>query len=231
MPYTYYYGFDPLYLMLVLPAILISLFAQIKVSTSFSKYSKIAAPLTGEEAARRVLEINGVTGVRIERVKGNLSDHYDPKTNTIRLSETVYSANSIAAVGVAAHEAGHAVQYALGYSPIKLRSVIYPISSIGSKLSIPLVIAGIIFSFPILIDVGIIFFILALVFQLITLPVEFNASRRAIDAIENGYILSNTADVKGAKKVLTAAAMTYVAAVIVSLAQLLRLLALASRRD
>ena len=232
MPYSYYYGFDPLYLILVLPAILISLIAQIRVSSSFSKYSKVFAPLTGEEAARKVLEMNGVTGVRIERVKGNLSDHYNPKTNTIRLSETVYSANTIAAVGVAAHEAGHAVQYALGYSPIKLRSVIYPVSSIGSKLSVPLVIAGIIFSFPILIDIGIIFFILALIFQLVTLPVEFNASKRALQSLEEGLILPNPQDLKGAKKVLSAAAMTYVAAVIVSLAQLLRLLAIAgNRRD
>jgi len=226
----YYYGFDSLYLLLVLPAFLISLIAQIKVSSSFSKYSKVPSQLTGEEAARRVLEINGVTDVKIERVRGNLSDHYDPKTNTIRLSDTVHSANTIAAVGVAAHEAGHAVQYAKGYSPVKLRTVIYPVSSIGSKLSVPLVLAGIIFSFSILIDLGILFFILALVFQIITLPVEFNASRRAVKALENGYILTKEQDLRGAKKVLTAAAMTYVAAVIVSLAQLLRLLALSNRR-
>ncbi len=226
----YFYGFDPLYIILVMPAILISLLAQIKVSTSFSKYSKVFAPLTGEEAARRVLEMNGVTNVKIERVSGNLSDHYNPKTNTIRLSETVFSANTIAAVGVAAHEAGHAVQYAKGYSPIKLRTVIYPISSIGSKLSIPLVIAGILFSFSALVYVGIIFFIAALIFQLVTLPVEFNASRRAIETLRNGNVLTNEADLKGAKKVLTAAAMTYVAAVIVSLAQLIRLLALANNR-
>ncbi len=230
MPYFYYYGFDSLYLLLVLPAILISLFAQIKVSSTFSKYSKISSNLTGEEAARRVLEINGVTGVKIERVSGNLSDHYDPKSNTIRLSQTVYSANSIAAVGVAAHEAGHAVQYAKGYSPVKLRTLIYPISSIGSKLSIPLVLAGLIFSFSILIDLGIIFFILALIFQFITLPVEFNASKRALQTLENGFVLTKQEDLKGAKRVLTAAAMTYVAAVIVSLAQLLRLLAISNRR-
>lgn len=228
MPYLY--GFDPLYMILVMPAILISLLAQIKVSTSFSKYSKVFAPLTGEEAARKVLEMNGVTNVKIERVRGNLSDHYNPKTNTIRLSETVFSANTIAAVGVAAHEAGHAVQYAKGYSPIKLRTVIYPISSIGSRLSIPLVIAGILFSFSALVYVGIIFFIAALIFQLVTLPVEFNASRRAIETLKYGNVLTNEADLKGAKKVLTAAAMTYVAAVIVSLAQLIRLLALANNR-
>jgi len=226
----YFYGFDPLYMILVMPAILISLLAQIKVSTSFSKYSKVFAPLTGEEAARKVLEMNGVTNVKIERVSGNLSDHYNPKTNTIMLSETVFSASTIAAVGVAAHEAGHAVQYAKGYSPIKLRTVIYPISSIGSRLSIPLVIAGILFSFSALVYVGIIFFIAALIFQLVTLPVEFNASRRAIETLRNGNVLTNEADLKGAKKVLTAAAMTYVAAVIVSLAQLIRLLSLANNR-
>ena len=224
----YFYGIDPLYIYLVLPAILISLLAQIKVSTSFSKYSKIFSPLTGAEAARRVLEMNGVFGVKIERVKGNLSDHYDPKTNTIRLSETVFSANTIAAVGVAAHEAGHAVQYAKGYSPIKIRTVIYPVCSFGSTLSFPLVILGILFSNSYLIDIGIIFFILALVFQIITLPVEFNASKRAIQTIRSSNILVREEDIKGAKNVLTAAAMTYVAAVIVSLAQLLRLLALAN---
>lgn len=226
----YYYGFDSLYLMLVLPAILISLWAQIKVKSTFSKYSKNYAPLSGAEAAERVLHANGVYGVKIERVRGNLSDHYDPRTNTIRLSDTVHSVNSIAAVGVAAHEAGHAVQYAKGYAPIKIRAAILPVCNLGSQLALPLVLLGFVFNFAFLVDLGIIFFSLALLFQLITLPVEFNASRRALSTISDNHILLNDNDQKGAEKVLTAAALTYVAAVLVSLAQLLRLIALSNRR-
>ena len=186
--------------------------------------------MTGAQAARRVLEINGVSGVRIERVSGQLTDHFDPRTNVIRLSESVYDAASISAVGVAAHEAGHAVQYAKGYVPIKLRSAILPVSQIGSQLSMPLLLMGIILSFELLINLGIIFFCAALLFQLVTLPVEFNASRRAMSAIESGYLLTDERSVKGARSVLRAAAMTYVAAVIVSVMQLLRLLSLAGRR-
>lgn len=226
----YYYGFDSLYILLVIPAIIIALWAQIRVKTAFSKYSKISCSASGADAARRVLESNGVYNVKIERVSGELTDHYDPKTNTIRLSEAVFSVNSIAAVGVAAHEAGHAVQYAKGYAPIKLRAAILPICSIGSKLSVPLILLGLVFSFSFLIDLGIIFFILAIIFQLITLPVEFNASNRAMHAIESNFILTDEIDRKGAKRVLSAAAMTYVAAVIVSFAQLLRLLAISNRK-
>lgn len=226
----YYYGFDSLYILLVIPAIIIALWAQIRVKTAFSKYSKISCSASGADAARRVLESNGVYNVKIERVSGELTDHYDPKTNTIRLSEAVFSVNSIAAVGVAAHEAGHAVQYAKGYAPIKLRAAILPICSIGSKLSVPLILLGLVFSFSFLIDLGIIFFILAIIFQLITLPVEFNASNRAMHAIESNFILTDEIDRKGAKSVLSAAAMTYVAAVIVSFAQLLRLLAISNRK-
>ena len=226
----YYYGFDSLYLVLVLPAILISLWAQIKVKSTFSKYSKNSAPLSGAEAAERVLHANGVYGVKIERVRGNLSDHYDPRTNTIRLSDTVHSVNSIAAVGVAAHEAGHAVQYAKSYAPIKIRAAILPVCNLGSQLALPLVLFGFIFNFAFLVNLGIIFFSLALLFQLITLPVEFNASRRALSAISENHILPSDSDQKGARKVLTAAALTYVAAVLVSLAQLLRLIALSNRR-
>lgn len=223
----YYY---PSYIIYVLPALLISLAAQIAVKSAFSKYSKVGCNMTGAEAARRVLEQNGVFGVTIERVSGDLTDHYDPKTNVIRLSDAVYDTASIAAVGVAAHEAGHAVQYAKGYTPIKIRSTILPVSQIGSQLSMPLLILGIVFSFGILIDLGIIFFCAALLFQLVTLPVEFNASRRAMNAIRNGNLLLDESSIKGASKVLTAAAMTYVAAVIVSVLQLLRLLSLAGRR-
>ncbi len=226
----FYYGLDYYYLVLVLPAILLMTIAQISVKSTFSKYSQKTCNITGAEAARRVLNANGVSGVRIERVSGNLTDHFDPKANVIRLSDAVYDSNSVAAAGVAAHEAGHAVQYALGYAPIKIRGAIYPICNLGSRLAIPLVLFGFLFSFYYLIDLGIIFFALALVFQLITLPVEFNASRRAISALSEFGILANEDEVKGARKVLFAAAMTYVTSFLVSLAQLLRLLALANRR-
>ena len=226
----FYYGLDYYYLVLVLPAILLMTIAQIGVKTTFSKYSQKLCRSTGAEAARRVLEANGVSKVRIERVSGNLTDHFDPKTNVIRLSDAVYDSNSVAAAGVAAHEAGHAVQYAKNWVPIKIRGAIYPVCNFGSRLAIPLVMLGFVFSFYYLVDIGIIFFALALLFQLITLPVEFNASRRAITAISENRILDTDDEINGAKKVLFAAAMTYVTSFLVSLAQLLRLLALANRR-
>ncbi|MBR5222555.1 MAG: zinc metallopeptidase [Clostridia bacterium] len=225
----FYYGLDYLYLVLVLPAIVLMLIAQIGVKSTFSKYSKHFCNISGAEAARRVLEANGVLDVRIERVSGNLTDHYDPRTNVIRLSDAVYDDCTVSAVGVAAHEAGHAVQYAESYGPIKFRTAIYPVCNLGSRLAMPLVLFGLLFNFYFLIDVGIIFFAVALLFQLITLPVEFNASKRAINSIRNFGILQPD-EVSGAKKVLTAAAMTYIAAFLVSLAQLLRLLAIANRR-
>ena len=225
----FYYGLDYLYLVLVLPAIVFMLIAQIGVKSTFSKYSKHFCNISGAEAARRVLEANGVLDVRIERVSGNLTDHYDPRTNVIRLSDAVYDDCTVSAVGVAAHEAGHAVQYAESYGPIKFRTAIYPVCNLGSRLAMPLVLFGLLFNFYFLIDVGIIFFAVALLFQLITLPVEFNASKRAINSIRNFGILQPD-EVSGAKKVLTAAAMTYIAAFLVSLAQLLRLLAIANRR-
>ncbi len=225
----YYYGLDYLYLVLVLPAIVFMLITQASVKSTFSKYSAHPTNINGAEAARRVLEANGVLDVKIERVSGNLTDHYDPKSNVIRLSENVYNARTVSAVGVAAHEAGHAVQYALSYAPIKFRTAIFPICNLGSRLAVPLVMFGFIFNFYYLIDIGIIFFALALLFQLITLPVEFNASRRAIASIRDYGILEEQ-NVKGAKKVLTAAAMTYIASFLVSLAQLLRLLLIANRR-
>lgn len=224
------YFLDYYYIVWVLPAIVLMLIAQISVKTTFSKYSKQFCSISGAEAARRVLEANGVYGVRIERVAGNLTDHFDPKANVIRLSETVYDSCNVAAAGVAAHEAGHAVQYAKNWAPIKIRTVIFPICNIGSQLAIPLVMFGFLFDALYLIDVGIIFFALALVFQLITLPVEFNASRRAINALSGYNILANQYEVNGAKKVLFAAAMTYVTSFLVSLAQLLRLIALANQR-
>ena len=232
MPYYYGYGFDWTYLVIVLPCILLSMWASSSVNSTFNKYAKVNSirHLTGAEAAQRVLSANGVRGVRIERVSGNLTDHYDPKTNVIRLSDSVHSSTSVAAIGVACHEAGHAVQYAENYGPIKLRAAIIPATNIGSKLAMPLILAGILLSFLGsfsygLVYLGIACFSLSLVFQLVTLPVEFNASRRAIAAIEDSGILTQE-EQRGAKKTLKAAAMTYVAATAVALAQLLRLIIL-----
>ena len=231
MPY-YYYGFDWTYLVIVLPCIILSMIASSSVNSTFNKYSKVNSirRLTGAEAAQRVLSANGVRGVRIERVSGNLTDHYDPKTNVIRLSDSVYGSTSVAAIGVAAHEAGHAVQYAQSYGPIKLRAAIIPVTNFGSKIAMPLILAGILLSFlggisNTLVYLGIIAFSLSLVFQLVTLPVEFNASRRAMETIESSGLLT-AEEQRGAKKTLKAAAMTYVAATAVALAQVARLLIL-----
>ena len=231
MPY-YSYGFDWTYIVLVLPCIILSMWASSSVKNTFARYSKSHSirRITGAQAAQRVLSHNGVSGVRIERVSGDLTDHYDPRTNVIRLSDSVYDATSVAAIGVAAHEAGHAVQYARHYAPIKLRAAIIPITNIGSKLAMPLILLGLVLNVLgglsyTFVYLGIACFALSLVFQLVTLPVEFNASRRALRAIEDGQLLTE-AEIQGAKKTLSAAAMTYVAATAVSLAQLLRLLLL-----
>lgn len=226
----YFYGFDLTYLVLVLPCLILSLWASASVKSTFNRYSKQLSirRITGAQAAQRVLSANGVGGVRIERVSGDLTDHYDPKTNVIRLSDSVYDSPSVAAIGVACHEAGHAVQYAHNYAPIKLRAAIIPVTNFGSRLAMPLILLGLVLSFMgnfsyTLVYAGIACFGLSLVFQLVTLPVEFNASRRAIQAIAEGNILTEQ-EQKGAKKTLRAAAMTYVAATAVALAQLLRLL-------
>lgn len=227
-----FFYYDYYYLVLVLPAILLSLFAQMKVKSTYKKYAQINAwqGLTAQEVVQRVLLQNGVSGVGIERVAGDLTDHYDPKTNVIRLSDSVYGSTSVASLGVAAHEAGHAVQYAKGYVPIKIRNTVLPAANLGSTLSVPLVLLGFILGAPMLVDFGIILFSLVLLFQVVTLPVEFNASRRAILALEDGNLLFGE-ELKGAKKVLFAAALTYVAAVLTSLAQILRLVLLSRRRD
>lgn len=228
----YYYGFDWTYLVLVLPFVIISLIASANVNSTFNKYSRQISRrnITGAEAAQRVLFNNGVTNVRIERVSGNLTDHFDPRTNVIRLSESVYDSPSTAAIGVACHEAGHAVQYATGYGPIKLRAAIIPVTNIGSKLAIPLILLGVLFTAmghyaSAIINIGIACFSLSLIFQLVTLPVEFNASNRALRAIEDANILTQD-EIRGARKTLSAAALTYVAAAAASLAQLLRLVIL-----
>ena len=227
----YFYGFDWKYLVFVIPAIVLSLWAQIKVSSTFKKYSSVPSDggMTGADAARMVLEQNGVTNVQIVPVNGSLTDHYDPKDNVIRLSEPVYAAKTASAVGVAAHEAGHAVQYARGYSPIKLRAAIIPISKVGSSLALPLVIIGLLLSWHPFAYAGVILFGAAVLFQLVTLPVEFNASRRAVECLSSSGRVSEDG-VKASKKVLTAAAMTYVAALFVALGNMIRLILIVGRR-
>lgn len=225
---------DSYYIILVLPAIIFAMIAQAKVNTTFNKYSSVRTRrgITGADAARAVLEANGVGGVRIERVSGNLTDHYDPRTNVIRLSDSVYDADTVAAVGVAAHEAGHAVQYAQQYVPIKLRAAIIPVTQIGSSLAMPMIFIGMFIDAFSLIKLGLIFFFMSVLFQLLTLPVEINASNRAIDAIAATQILGED-ELPGAQKTLTAAALTYVAALMVALAQFLRLFLIfgGGRRD
>lgn len=231
MPF-YYYGFDWTYIVLVLPCVIFAFIASARVNSTFDRYSKQLSRnrITGAEAARQVLLKSGVSGVQITRVSGNLTDHFDPRSNTIRLSDSVYDSTSTAAIGVACHEAGHAVQYANSYFPIKIRAAIIPITNIGSMLAMPLILIGLLFTSEAVTSSGFIYagiacFGLSAVFQLITLPVEFNASRRAMHAIAESGMLT-TEEQAGARKTLTAAAMTYVAALAVSLAQLLRLILL-----
>lgn len=217
----------------MLPALILSLYAQIKVNSTFAKYSKIknSNGLTGSEAAYKVLTQNGVTNVAVEHISGNLSDHFDPQTNIIRLSDSVYSSNSVAAVGVAAHEAGHAVQYANNYAPMKFRRVLVPITNIGSTLSIPLIFIGLLLpiQYDFIVNIGIALFSFAVLFQLVTLPVEFDASRRAIATLEQSGTLYDE-ELIGAKKVLSAAAMTYLAATFSAVMSLFRLILIAGNR-
>lgn len=226
MPYYYSYGdflANNIYCILLIPVLLLSAWAQFQVSGNFRKYSAISSRrrLTGAQAAEAVLRAHGVYDVGIRPCRGSLTDHYDPRDNTIYLSEDVYSTPTIAAVGVACHEAGHAVQYAVGYGPVRLRSAIIPATQIGSKFSFILLLIGMLLYSQTLFLVGIVLFSLTTVFQLVTLPVEFNASHRAIETIEGQFLLDED-EVAGAKKVLRAAAMTYVAALLMSMLQLLR---------
>ena len=224
--------YDYTYWMMLLPVLLITIYAQAKVSSNFNKYSRITNRryLTGAQAVEAVLRQHGIYDVRIERVAGKLTDHYDPRTNVIRLSSSVYDSPTIAAVGVAAHEAGHAVQYAVGYGPIRLRSALIPVTQVGSQFGIVLLFLGIILSFEPLFLVGIVLFGATTVFQLVTLPVEYNASHRAIETIESGHLLDDE-ELVGAKKVLSAAALTYVAALLTSVVQLLRFILLFAGRN
>lgn len=232
MPYGYYYGYDWTMIVLVLPCMIFAMIASARVNSTFKKYATQYSQrrLTGAQAAQYVLRANGVTGVRIDRISGNLTDHYDPKANVIRLSDSVYDSTSTAAIGVACHEAGHAVQYADGYAPIKLRAAIIPVTNFGSKLAMPLILLGLVLNYVVgfsylFVYLGIACFGLSLVFQVVTLPVEFNASRRALEAIRDSELLTQE-EQRGARRTLRAAAMTYVAATATALAQLLRLLLL-----
>lgn len=229
--FSYYYMSNYYYIILVLPMVIFSLIASARVNSSFKRYSKVMSSrrITGAQAAFEVLRYYGITNVQIERVSGNLTDHFDPRTNVIRLSDNVYNSTSVAAIGVACHEAGHAAQYAQSYVPIKLRNKVLPLANLGSKLGVPLAIIGYFLNFGPLAMAGVIFFSFAVIFQLITLPVEFNASKRALNVISDVDILSDE-EKKGAKSVLSAAAMTYVAALAVSVANLLRLILSMNRR-
>lgn len=228
------YYFDPTWVLL-LPALLLAAWAQMNVNSTFRKYSSVYSRfgMTGAEAARKILDINGLYSVRVERIAGNLTDHFDPKTNVVRLSDSTFSSTSVGAIGVAAHEVGHAIQHAKSYTPIKVRNAIVPAVNICNMLSMPIILIGVIFSYnQTLVDLGIILFSATVLFQLITLPVEFNASRRAISTLEAQNMLLGD-ELTGAKKVLKAAALTYVAAAVSAIMSLLRLIVLfgGRRRD
>lgn len=219
-PYFYY---DWTWIIL-LPAIILSLWAQMNVNSTFKKYSEVynRFGLTGADAARRILDMNGLYSVKIERVGGDLTDHFDPKTNVVRLSDATYGSTSVGAVGVAAHEVGHAIQHAAGYAPIRVRNAIVPAVNVCNMLSMPIIILGLFLSYT-LVELGIILFSATVLFQLITLPVEFNASRRALSTLGSQNLLAPD-ELKGASKVLKAAALTYVAAAVSSILSLLRLI-------
>ncbi len=229
MPYFYV---DRYYWILIIPTMLFAFWAQSRVSSTFNKYSRVMSRggYTAAEICRRILDSNGLYHVRIEHISGNLTDHFDPSTNVVRLSDTVYGSRSVASIGVAAHEVGHAIQYAVGYAPIRVRAAIIPITNFGSKLSMPLILLGFLFQWQPIVNLGIILFSLMTLFQLVTLPVELNASRRALKTLEGDSILYGE-EVSQAKSVLTAAALTYVAALLTSAAQLLRLILIYGRRN
>ncbi len=229
--YGGYYQFDYMYLLLIVAAVF-SMIASAQVSSTFNKYNKVrsASGLTGAETARRILDRNGLQDIPVERVAGNLSDHYDPSKRVLRLSDSTYNSPSVAAIGVAAHECGHAVQHQMNYGPLKLRSALVPAANIGSRMGIPIILLGFLLGYnSVLIQIGILVFSLAVLFQVVTLPVEFNASARALRMLEEYGILGAN-ETSQSKKVLKAAAMTYVAAAAASVIQLLRLVLLSGRR-
>lgn len=228
MPYYFY--FDPTYVLIII-AFMLSMFASFGVKSTFSKYSNVKSMrgMTGKDAAREILDRNGLYNITIEHIAGDLTDHYDPRANVIRLSDATYYSSSVAAIGVAAHEAGHAIQHAVNYKPIKMRNAVIPVANIGSSLSMPLFIIGLLLGNETLAFAGVILFATVLLFQLVTLPVEFNASGRALNILDSTGMLS-VEEVGQAKKVLKAAAMTYVAAVASTALQLLRLLLIFNNR-
>lgn len=227
----YLYGLNMYYLMFMLPGLLIGAWASMKMKSTFAKYENVPTlqGLTGAQAARRILDGHGLHSVKVERVAGKLSDHFDPTTNVVRLSDSTYNRATISAVGVAAHECGHAMQYAEAYAPMKVRAAIVPAAKIGTGLSVPLIIAGMLLNMLGLAYVGIVLFSLAVIFQLITLPVEFNASKRAVEVLDSMNMLTPEEN-GGVRKVLTAAALTYVAALLTSILQLLYYVSLVSNR-
>lgn len=226
---------DYWYIVLVLPAMILGMIAQVKVKSTFEKYSTVYSRrgYTGADIARQILDKNGLYDVRVERVPGHLTDHFDPRDNVVRLSDSVYGSSSVASIGVAAHEVGHAIQYAKKYAPMKLRSAIIPVTRIGSTVAPILIMLGFFAWIDPLIIVGVALYSTVALFQLVTLPVEFNASRRALATLEREGILDREGELSGARRVLSAAAMTYVTALIMSLAYILRfvLLFAGRRRD
>lgn len=226
-----YYGIDVYYLVLVLPALILSLYAQFKVKSTFNKYSRVgnSKGMTGADVARTILDRSGLYDVRVEAYPGDLTDHYDPRTKVVRLSRSVYGSTSVSAIGVAAHETGHAIQHKEGYGPLALRSSLVPVANIGSSIGPTMAIIGLLLGMPIFIKLGIILFGAAVLFYLVTLPVEFNASSRAIRTLEDTGIL-NYNEIDHAKKVLKAAAMTYVASAAVAIANFLRLVLITNNR-
>jgi uncharacterized protein len=227
----FFYGFDPTFIILV-PAILFSFYAQMKISSTFNKYLETHSNsgMTGAQTARKILDGNGLYDIPVEVVQGKLTDHYDPRHKVLRLSSEVYYGDSLASIGVAAHEAGHALQHYESYAPLTIRNSLVPIANIGSNLSWILIIIGFVINFAGLIQIGILLFTAAVLFQVVTLPVEFNASSRALHQIESNSILYGN-EIHGAKKVLSAAALTYVAAALVAISQLIRLLIIARGSD
>jgi len=221
-------------ILMVIPAMIFAFYAQYKVGSTFRKYSQTGnrPGLTGADVARRLLDASGMNDIQVEHIRGELNDHYDPRDKTVRLSDSVYNSTSVAALGVAAHEAGHAMQHDMGYAALSIRNSILPVAGLGSKLSMPLILIGLFFASAggmMLVYAGIIMFAMVVAFQIITLPVEFDASNRALEMLEENRFL-NADEIVPARQVLGAAALTYVAAVAVSLANLLRLVMIASRR-
>jgi Zn-dependent membrane protease YugP len=222
---------DIYYVILVLPCIILSTYAQVKISSAFKKYSEKFSQrgFTGAQVARRILDLNGLTHITVERISGNLTDHYDPTKKVVRLSDSVYSSTSVAALGVAAHETGHAIQHSTSYFPLRVRTAIFPIVNFSSRFAVPLAILGLLLGMQPLLNFGIILFSAVVIFQLVTLPVEFNASVRAIDILDSTGMLSES-EIPAAKKVLKAAALTYLASALTSAMSLLRLILLSQNR-